>query len=93
MPSCACSSAGAPFEVSAEEEIVGLVQEHAGTELVGVPYWADSALLAGTGIPTVLFGPSGGGAHATVEWVELASLERVRDVLVATAEVFCGTVA
>jgi acetylornithine deacetylase len=84
---------GAPFEVSAEEEIVGLVQAHAGTELVGVPYWADSALLAGAGIPTVLFGPSGGVAHATVEWVELASLERVRDVLVATAEVFCGTVA
>jgi acetylornithine deacetylase len=32
----------------------------------------------------VLFGPIGAGAHAEDEWVELASVQRVRDVLVAT---------
>jgi acetylornithine deacetylase len=48
-------------------------------------YWADSALVAAAGVPTVLFGPIGAGAHAQDEWVELASVQRVRDVLVATA--------
>jgi acetylornithine deacetylase len=80
---------GEPFEVEEEEEIVQVVRRQAKTAIVGVPYWADSALLAAEGIPTVLFGPSGGGAHERVEWVELASVERVRDVLVASAEDFC----
>ena len=47
-------------------------------------------LLAAAGIPTVLFGPSGGGEHETVEWVDLASVERLRDVLLATAQDFCS---
>ncbi len=42
----------------------------------GVGFWTDAALLAEAGVPTVLYGPSGAGAHATEEWVELASLER-----------------
>jgi acetylornithine deacetylase len=82
--------AGDPFEASTEERIVEVVVGHAGTAVVGVPYWADSALLAAHGIPTVLFGPRGGGEHETVEWVELASVERLRDVLLATARDFCG---
>jgi acetylornithine deacetylase len=82
---------GDPFEVAEEEEIVQLVHRHAGTAIVGVPYWADSALLAAAGIPTVLFGPRGGGEHEAVEWVELASVERLLDILLATARDFCGT--
>ena len=80
---------GDPFEVGEEEEIVQVVYRHAKTRIVGVSYWADSALLAAAGIPTVLCGPRGGGAHERVEWVELASLERLRDVLVATANDYC----
>ena len=80
---------GDPLETAEDEEIVRLVHGHAGTEFVGVPYWADSALLAAAGIPTVLFGPRGGGEHETVEWVELASVERLCDVLLATAQNFC----
>jgi acetylornithine deacetylase len=80
---------GDPFEVADEEEVVQLVHRHAGTAIIGVPYWADSALLAAAGIPTVLFGPVGGGEHESVEWVELASVERVCDVLLATARDFC----
>jgi acetylornithine deacetylase len=83
--------AGDPFEVAEDEEIVQLVHRHAGTAITGVPYWADSALLAAAGIPTVLFGPRGGGEHETVEWVELASVERLQDVLLATARDYCGT--
>ena len=81
---------GAAFSVDEDEEIVQLVHRHAGSSIVGVPYWADSALLATAGIPTVLFGPRGGGEHERVEWVELASVERLRDVLVATANDYCG---
>jgi di/tripeptidase len=38
----------------------------------------------------VLFGPAGEGAHAEVEWVDLASLERVREVIVRTAVEWCA---
>ena len=40
------------------------------------PWWIDSALLADAGIPTVIFGPGGEGAHATVEWVNLDEVEQ-----------------
>jgi acetylornithine deacetylase len=80
-----------PFEVDEGEPIVELVRRHAGDgEVVGVPFWADSALLAGAGIPTVLFGPSGEGAHAVVEWVDLPAAERCLEIYVAVAEEFCG---
>jgi acetylornithine deacetylase/succinyl-diaminopimelate desuccinylase-like protein len=80
-----------PFEVDQEEAIVELVRRHAGDgEVVGVPFWADSAVLAGAGIPTVLFGPSGEGAHAVVEWVDLAAAERCLEVYLAVAADLCG---
>jgi acetylornithine deacetylase len=88
VPELRITYTGEPFEASADSEIVRLLQPHANNELVGVDYWADSALLAEAGIPTVLFGPAGGGAHADDEWVDLASVGRVRDVLVAAARDF-----
>jgi acetylornithine deacetylase/succinyl-diaminopimelate desuccinylase-like protein len=48
--------------------------------------WMDAALLAAAGIPTVVYGPGGSGAHAAVEWVELDDLEVLRRVLLSTAE-------
>jgi acetylornithine deacetylase len=80
-----------PFEVDQDEAIVELVRRHAGDgEVVGVPFWADSALFAGAGMPTVLFGPSGEGAHAVVEWVDLEAAERCREIYTAVAADFCG---
>jgi acetylornithine deacetylase/succinyl-diaminopimelate desuccinylase-like protein len=80
-----------PLETPPSEPIVQLVLRHAGgDEPGGVPFWADSALLSGAGIPTVLFGPAGEGAHAVVEWVDVASLERCVEVYVAVAEEFCA---
>ena len=68
-----------------------VVNRHAGNgEIVGVPFWADSALLAGAGIPTVLFGPAGEGAHAVVEWVDIAAAERCLEVYISVACEFCG---
>jgi acetylornithine deacetylase len=80
-----------PFEVGESEGIVEIVSRHVGNgEIVGVPFWADSALLAGAGIPTVLFGPVGDGAHAVVEWVDIAAAERCLEVYVDVAAEFCG---
>ena len=79
---------GPAFEVDPESDLPRLVKQHSGSEFRGVSYWADSALLAAAGIPTVLHGPIGEGEHAVVEWVDLASTERVRDTLVKTARDF-----
>ena len=59
-------------------------------DFVGALFWTDAALFAGAGIPTVVFGPAGEGAHAAVEWVSLASLERVREVVVRVAAEWCA---
>jgi acetylornithine deacetylase/succinyl-diaminopimelate desuccinylase family protein len=85
-----------PFEVDEGQPIVQSVRRHATTVLghepafVGVPFWADSALLADAGIPTVVFGPGGEGAHAEVEWVEVADLERCVEIYVAVASELCS---
>jgi acetylornithine deacetylase len=80
-----------PFEVSEDEPVVELVLRHAGEpEVVGVPFWADSAVFAAAGIPTVLYGPKGEGAHAEVEWVDLASVEHCKDVYLAVACDLCA---
>jgi acetylornithine deacetylase/succinyl-diaminopimelate desuccinylase-like protein len=80
-----------PFEVDELEPVVDAVRRHAGVGSVScVPFWADSALLGAAGIPTVVFGPSGAGAHAEVEWVDVASLERCLDVYTAVAREFCA---
>jgi acetylornithine deacetylase len=80
-----------PFEIAPEHPFVELVSLVSGSaEPVGASYWADSGLIAAAGIPVVLFGPLGEGAHADVEWVDLASLERVRDVALGIAVEWCG---
>jgi acetylornithine deacetylase len=80
-----------PFAAPPGHPFAELVGRVAGVaEPVGVPFWTDAALIAAAGIPTVLFGPIGEGAHADVEWVDLASLDRVRDVVLQTAVAWCG---
>ena len=85
-----------PFEVRENSPIVDTVRRAATSVLgsapavVGVSFWADSALLSEAGIPTVLFGPRGEGAHAEVEWVDLDSLERCVEIYVAIAADFCS---
>jgi acetylornithine deacetylase/succinyl-diaminopimelate desuccinylase-like protein len=79
-----------PFEVAEDQEIVRLVHGHAGTAIIGVPFWTDAALVSASGVPTVVFGPHGEGAHAAVEWVDLASVDRCVEVLLAVANDFCG---
>jgi acetylornithine deacetylase len=80
-----------PFEVAQGEPVVQAVLRHAGgPEVAGFPGWADSAVFAAAGIPTVIFGPGGEGAHAQVEWVDLADLERCKDLYLAVARELCA---
>src|SRR4051812_19901659 len=85
-----------PFEVAPDAEIVELVAGAAETELgrrpppAGASYWADAAFIAAAGVPTVMFGPSGEGAHAVEEWVSVSATEAVARVLVGVARRICG---
>ena len=80
-----------PFEVDEAHEFVALVRWLAGDpEIIGVPFWADSALFAAAGTPTVVYGPAGEGAHAAVEWVDVASAERCADLYARIAAEFCA---
>jgi acetylornithine deacetylase len=80
-----------PFEVDPEEEIVTAVAGAAGgtRAIGGASYWADSAFIAAAGIPTVLFGPGGEGAHADVEWVSIGDAETVARTLIDVAATIC----
>lgn len=84
------------YAVSEDEPIVRIVRRQAtfprGHEpaLVGHAGWMDAALLGAAGIPTVIFGPGGGGLHATVEWVDLDQVEQCRAILLATTREFCA---
>jgi acetylornithine deacetylase len=84
-----------PFEVAGDEDIVAAVRQQAAgvlghePETVGHTAWMDAAFTQAAGIPTVVFGPDGAGAHEVEEWVDLASVETCARVLLATATDFC----
>lgn len=84
-----------PFEVSSDEAIVQVMHSafarHTGQlpTYRGAPYWMDAALLAGAGIPTVVFGPSGEGLHSPNEWVDLHSVQTCSSVLLHAIKMFC----
>jgi acetylornithine deacetylase len=84
-----------PFSVDPEADVVGAVKRAAAAvtgrpaEVYGESYWMDAALIQAAGIPTVVFGPHGQGAHAVEEWVDLASVEACADGLVAAGRELC----
>jgi len=59
-------------------------------EVSGAAYWMDAALIAEAGIETVVIGPTGTGAHAAVEWVDLESVNAVAAILADAATEYCG---
>ena len=81
-----------PFEVDQDAAIVRAAVDALGPEtpVIGVPYWADSAIFSAAGIPTVIFGPGGEGAHAAVEWVDLAQLDRCVEAIDRVIASFCA---
>ncbi len=84
------------FEVAEHEPIVQAVLREAQSlfgrqPAIGCSFaWMDSALLAAAGIPTVIFGPGGEGAHAVVEWADLDQLEQSSQVLLNVIKEFCS---
>jgi acetylornithine deacetylase len=84
-----------PFAVDAGAEVVQAVSRAAEAitgrpaEVYGETYWMDAALTQAAGIPTVVFGPAGWGAHAVDEWVDLASVDACSDSLVEAARNLC----
>jgi acetylornithine deacetylase len=84
------------FEVHRDAPIVNAVLGAATAvlgstpEVIGEPYWMDAALLSAVGIDTVVIGPTGAGAHALEEWVELKSVAQLTEILAAAATEFCA---
>ena len=84
-----------PFEIDEDAEIARLVSDAAEASLgerprvEGASYWADAAFVSAAGIPTVMFGPSGEGAHALEEWVSVGDTAAVAQVLVDVARRLC----
>ena len=85
-----------PFEADRESPIVRTLLSEAEQALGrpavvrGEPFWTDCALMRDAGIPCLMFGASGGGAHAADEWVDLASVETLTEILAGTVHRFCG---
>jgi acetylornithine deacetylase/succinyl-diaminopimelate desuccinylase-like protein len=59
-------------------------------EPVGMSFWTDAAILAGAGIPSLLFGPGGAGLHSVVEYVNLDDVYVCRDILCETVNRLMG---
>ncbi|MBW2439747.1 MAG: ArgE/DapE family deacylase [Desulfobacterales bacterium] len=84
------------FEISPDQPIVQTVSTAFESTCNRVPTfggiwaWLDSAILAQAGIPAVIFGPSGDGQHAAVEYVDMESVVTTTKVLVQTITDFCN---
>jgi acetylornithine deacetylase len=85
-----------PFEISEDEAIVKAV-DFAATKALGrkptrraEPFWTDCAILQSAGIPCLMFGVDGGGAHAATEWAVVESVRSLADILTDVAVEMCG---
>ncbi|HWV23642.1 MAG TPA: ArgE/DapE family deacylase [Thermomicrobiales bacterium] len=85
-----------PFEANRDDPLVRetlrIVEDVVGRPPVirAEPFWTDCALYADAGIPVVLFGAAGEGAHAATEWVSLESYRTVIRVLTDLIRTYCG---
>ncbi len=85
-----------PYAIDAAHPLVQSLQHvatgHLGRPpaLIGSSWWMDSALFAAAGVPTVVLGPAGAGAHAREEWVNLESVAHCQAIYTQLATVFCA---
>jgi acetylornithine deacetylase len=83
------------YELDPHTPLVRTVEEACKTILGSMPMvrgmfgWLDSALLSLAGIPTVIIGPGGEGAHANVEYVELEKVFLCADVIAESMVQWC----
>lgn len=95
VATCRSTLARDPFEVSSDAEIVRVVSG-AGERVLGArppvcgqTPWMDSALLAAAGVETVVIGPTGAGAHAAEEWVDVESVVQLAAILAEAVVAYC----
>jgi acetylornithine deacetylase len=58
----------------------------------GASGWLDTQIIWGKGIPAVAYGPSGEGAHAAIEWVDLDTVMDAAKVQELILRRFCSEV-
>jgi acetylornithine deacetylase/succinyl-diaminopimelate desuccinylase family protein len=83
-----------PYELSGDAELPRAVVAAAAatgctSATTGMSFWTDAAVLAGAGIPSVLFGPGGAGLHSRMEYVTVADVVACRDVLSRLSREWC----
>lgn len=81
------------YEIDMAEPVTDLLLAAAisvgcATNLVGMTFWTDAAILGHAGIPSVIFGPGGAGLHSTDEYVLVDEVCQCRDALAAVARSF-----
>ncbi len=85
-----------PFEIAPDAPFVTVaalvIEERLGAPAPVVAWggWMDSALTSAAGIPTIVYGPTGEGAHADIEWVDLNSTQTCREIYAALARSWCA---
>ena len=84
------------FDIDEAAPFVQLCQRHLAqatdraAEISGASYWCDAAsVLCGRPADRHL-GPTGAGAHASVEWIDLDTVQQCADVYTAVAQEFCS---
>lgn len=86
----------APMEVSPDEAICRALVEASAKALgrepmyIGGSGWLDTQIMTEKGVPAVSYGPSGDGAHAKEEWVNMRSVVDAARVQEYALKSFCG---
>ncbi len=82
-----------PYEISKDAPIskalISCIPSDHKASFIGHGWWEDSGLFGQAGIDTIIIGPKGGGIHQQVEWVELASVHQLSEILLKTYLEFC----
>lgn len=92
---CRVTFARGPFGIAPDHPLVQQLRGAAqaclqnDVPLIGSSWWMDAALFAENGVATAVLGPAGEGAHARVEWVDLASVQKCADIYMALIADFC----
>lgn len=84
-----------PFETDEHSDIAQTVLRHAekvmgrAPKLRAEPFWTDAALMLEAGIPCLLYGADGYGAHAELEWADVESINQLTQVLEGVINEWC----
>ncbi len=82
--------ARSPYEIPGDHDLPqAMLRALQSARAIGMSFWTDAAILGEAGIPSILFGPTGGGLHSTEEWVNIQSVLTCRDALVTLARDWC----